>query len=94
MIKVEEETDQYLLVTNSGVIIRANAATVSNVNRNTKGVRLINLDDNTKVVSLARYAAGEEEEDETEGVDASSEEAQGSVEGDAEQVGADGDDQE
>ena len=94
VIKVEEETDQYLLVTNSGVIIRANAATVSNVNRNTKGVRLINLDDNTKVVSLARYAAGEEEEDETEGVDASSEEAQGSVEGDAEQVGADGDDQE
>ncbi|MGC6416589.1 MAG: DNA gyrase subunit A [Bradymonadia bacterium] len=94
VIKVEEETDQYLLVTNSGVIIRANAATVSNVNRNTKGVRLINLDDNTKVVSLARYAAGEEEEDETEGVDASSEEAQGSVEGDAEQAGADGEDQE
>ncbi|MBV69886.1 MAG: DNA gyrase subunit A [Myxococcales bacterium] len=68
VIKVEEETDQYLLVTNSGVIIRANAGTVSLVNRNTKGVRLINLDKNTQVVSLARYAAGDEEED--EGMDA------------------------
>jgi DNA gyrase subunit A len=71
VIKVVEETDQYLLVTDSGVIIRANTRTVSLVNRNTKGVRLINLDKKTQVVSLAKYAAGDSDEndDEFEGED-------------------------
>jgi len=68
VIKVVEDSDQYLLVTDSGVIIRANTRSVSLVNRNTKGVRLINLDKKTHVVSLAKYAAGDnEDEDELEG---------------------------
>jgi DNA gyrase subunit A len=67
VVKVEDETDQYLLVTNEGVIIRALADTVRLTNRNTKGVRVINLDKGARVVGLARYAAGEEEEEEGEG---------------------------
>ena len=63
IIKVEEDTDQYLLVTDNGVIIRAKASAVSLVNRNTKGVRMINLDKGSRVVSVARYAAGEEEDE-------------------------------
>ena len=62
IIKVEDDTDQYLLVTDQGVIIRADAATVSLVSRNTKGVRMINLDDGARVVSIARYAAGDEQD--------------------------------
>ena len=63
IIKVEEDTDQYLLVTDHGVIIRAKASTVSLVNRNTKGVRMISLDKGSRVVSIARYAAGEDEDE-------------------------------
>jgi DNA gyrase subunit A len=61
VVKVENETDEYLLVTDAGVIIRANTSTVSLINRNTKGVRLINLDKGSRVVSVARYAVTEEE---------------------------------
>ncbi|MEZ4436910.1 MAG: DNA gyrase subunit A [bacterium] len=63
VVKVEADTDEYLLVTDHGVIIRARAGDVSEVNRNTLGVRLIALDDGAKVVSVARYAEGEEEAD-------------------------------
>ncbi len=64
VVKVEEESDQYLLVTDAGVIIRAQTESVRLTNRNTKGVRVINLDKGSRVVGLARYAAGEEDEDE------------------------------
>ncbi len=55
VIRVDSEDDQYLLVTNDGIIIRADASTVRQVSRNTKGVRLINLGDGDRVVSIARY---------------------------------------
>ena len=61
VVKVENETDEYLLVTDAGVIIRAETKSVSLIGRNTKGVRLINLDDGTRVVSVARYAVTEDE---------------------------------
>jgi len=67
VMKVEDETDQFLLVTDKGVIIRSHTHSVNRVNRNTKGVRLINLDKKTHVVGLARYAAGEEEEEVEDG---------------------------
>ena len=83
VIKVEDETDQYLLVNNEGVIIRALAETVRLTNRNTKGVRVINLDKGTRVVGLARYAAGEEDEefaeDDVEGEAALGAETEGAV---------------
>ena len=44
------------------MIIRALAETVRLTNRNTKGVKVINLDKGARVVGLARYAAGDEEE--------------------------------
>ncbi|MEE2789988.1 MAG: DNA gyrase subunit A [Myxococcota bacterium] len=69
IIKVEDDTDQYLLVTDQGVIIRADAKTVSLVSRNTKGVRMINLDDGARVVSIARYAAGDDQDELDEDAD-------------------------
>ena len=82
VVKVENETDEYLLVTDEGVIIRAATRSVSVIGRNTKGVRLINLDKGSRVVSVARYAAGEEEAGLEEGAE--------NVDGAAES-GADGD---
>ena len=63
VVKVESETDEYLLVTDEGVIIRAATRSVSVIGRNTKGVRLINLDEGSRVVSVARYAVSEEDSD-------------------------------
>jgi DNA gyrase subunit A len=60
MVRVDEPTDEYLLVTSSGVIIRAASGDVRLVDRNTLGVRLIALEDGDKVVSIARYTGTEE----------------------------------
>ena len=66
VIRVDTEDDQYMLVTNQGVIIRGACGDVSRIGRNTQGVRLISLDDADEVVSVARYAEGEEEDQEDE----------------------------
>ena len=42
-----------MLITSSGKVIRINVSDVSLVGRNTKGVKLINLDENEKVLAIA-----------------------------------------
>jgi len=42
-----------MLITSIGKIIRISASDVSVIGRNTKGVRLINLEENEKVVAIA-----------------------------------------
>lgn len=66
IIKIESDGDQYLMVTNGGIIIRSSVSGVSIYKRNTQGVRLINLGDEDTVVSLARFAESDEDEDEDE----------------------------
>ncbi|MCA9542462.1 MAG: DNA gyrase subunit A, partial [Myxococcales bacterium] len=63
IIRVDTDSDEYLLVTDHGVIIRAPAGEISTIGRNTQGVTLISLDDNARVVSVARYADEDEEGD-------------------------------
>jgi DNA gyrase subunit A len=58
------EEDQLMLVTNGGKIIRLRIKDIRVIGRNTQGVRLIDLDEGERVVSLARLA---EKEDEDEG---------------------------
>jgi len=75
---VEGEGDQYLLVTDGGIILRARAGDVRLVGRNTLGVRMIALDEGEKVVSVARYV----EDDAAVSPDAEDAEgAEGAVEG-------------
>jgi DNA gyrase subunit A len=57
------EDDQLMLVTNSGKIIRLRIKDIRVIGRNTQGVRLIDVDEGERVVSLARLAEKEEEED-------------------------------
>ena len=56
------ETDDVMLITSDGMVIRMKTREISRIGRLTKGVRLMRLDDDVTVVSLART----EEEDETE----------------------------
>ena len=59
-----ESSDQLLITTDRGKIIRTPVVDVSVLGRNTLGVRLISLDDDERVIGVARYAEAEAEEDE------------------------------
>jgi len=56
---VVKESDEILLITSSGVVMRTPAKEVRETGRDTMGVRVVNLDQGTEVVSLAK--ASEEE---------------------------------
>jgi len=60
------EDDQLMLISNKGKIIRMRIKDIRVIGRNTQGVRLIELEEGERVVSLARLAEKEEDEDETE----------------------------
>jgi DNA gyrase subunit A len=55
-----------MLITNTGKIIRLRINDIRVIGRNTQGVRLIDLDEGERVVSLARLAEKEEEDVEEE----------------------------
>jgi DNA gyrase subunit A len=57
------EDDQLMLVTNSGKIIRLRIKDIRVIGRNTQGVCLIDVEEGERVVSLARLAEKEEEEE-------------------------------
>jgi len=62
------ENDEVLMVTRSGKIQRVRGCEISQVGRNTQGVRVITLDANDKLVSLARIPAEIVDEAENEEV--------------------------
>ncbi|HEY1233411.1 MAG TPA: DNA gyrase C-terminal beta-propeller domain-containing protein, partial [Candidatus Binatia bacterium] len=55
--------DQLMLITNTGKIIRLRINDIRVIGRNTQGVRLIELEEGERVVSLARLAEKEEEDE-------------------------------
>jgi DNA gyrase subunit A len=65
VIGVQQVTaeDQLMLITNIGKIIRLRIKDIRVIGRNTQGVRLIDLEEGERVVSLARLAEKEEEEE-------------------------------
>jgi DNA gyrase subunit A len=58
------ETDEVMFITQQGMVLRTPARNVSIIGRNTQGVRLIDMDEGDRAVSVARL-----EEQETEGGD-------------------------
>jgi DNA gyrase subunit A len=58
------DDDQLMLVTNNGKIIRLRMRDIRVIGRNTQGVRLIDVEEGERVVSLARLAEKEEDEEE------------------------------
>jgi len=58
---VQDESD-FMIITSSGKVIRINAKDISVIGRNTKGVRLVDLDEGEKVAAVAHLIESEEEE--------------------------------
>ncbi|MGC0155488.1 DNA gyrase subunit A [Chromobacterium vaccinii] len=56
-----EETDDIMLITTGGVLIRTKVAEVRETGRSAQGVRLINLDDGEKLIGLEIVAESEAE---------------------------------
>ena len=63
-----DEAEDILLITDDGTIIRVPVGSISTLGRNTQGVRLMRVAEESKVVGVAR-AEAEEEEPETEAED-------------------------
>jgi len=55
------DSDDILLITANGLVIRQKVEDISVIGRNTQGVRLIRLDDDDKVADVARVVREEEE---------------------------------
>lgn len=62
-ISTVTDEDDIMLITDAGVIIRLHTSDISTYSRVTKGVRLMRLDDDVKIVSLARTEREEDEEE-------------------------------
>ena len=60
------DTDQIMLITDAGTLVRTRVSEVSIVGRNTQGVRLIRTNENEHVVSLERICDVDDEEAEQE----------------------------
>ena len=65
-IKVVDETDDILLISDDGTIIRMAADSIALYQRSTQGVRLMRPAEGAQVISIARTEREEEEEDEAE----------------------------
>jgi DNA gyrase subunit A len=66
VIKEVVDTDDIVIVTNNGMVIRQNAAAIRVAGRNTQGVRLIRLLDGDSIADIAAVVAEEEAEKELE----------------------------
>lgn len=60
------ESDQVLLLTEGGMVIRMNVDEIRRIGRSTQGVRVIRLDQGDRVVSVAKLPEEEENGDEEE----------------------------
>ncbi|HZF20772.1 MAG TPA: DNA gyrase C-terminal beta-propeller domain-containing protein, partial [Burkholderiales bacterium] len=56
------DEDEIMLISTGGVLIRTNVKQIREMGRSTQGVRLIDLDEGTKLSSIERVAEKEEEE--------------------------------
>jgi DNA gyrase subunit A len=56
--------DEVMLITRGGMIIRTPVAGISEIGRNTQGVRLINLEEGDMLIDVARVEEKEESEEE------------------------------
>ena len=64
-IKVVDETDDIILISNDGVIIRMHVSDVNVMSRYASGVRVMRLSGDARVVTFARAERDDEEETET-----------------------------
>lgn len=64
-----DDEDEIMLINDAGVVIRTGASTISSQGRAASGVRVMNLDDNTKVAAVARVLSVDDSESDTLGAE-------------------------
>src|SRR3989454_703602 len=57
-------SDQVMLITRGGIVIRTKVSEISEIGRNTQGVRLINLEEGDQLIDVARVEEKDEGEEE------------------------------
>ncbi len=65
-LKVVDGSEDLMVINDAGVIIRMNVSEISVIGRDTQGVRLMNVGDDSKVVSVALVLADEDAEESEE----------------------------
>jgi len=83
------ETDELMLITQQGMTLRTDLSAVREIGRATQGVRLIKLEENDKVVAVARLVPEEEGGEKGEGADTTESEQGNEGAGDADASAAD-----
>lgn len=68
-IKLVNKTDELLMITSTGKIIRTPIEQINDISRNTSGVKLMNVDDKEKIQSVAIFKMGAEEVEEQSSTD-------------------------
>ena len=61
-LKVVKGDEDIMLINDANVVIRLNVSEISVIGRSAQGVRVMRVDDDTKVVCVAKVAAKEEED--------------------------------
>jgi DNA gyrase subunit A len=89
--RLVHDDDELMLITNLGQIIRMRVDGISIIGRNTQGVRLMTMDEEELVVSLARLIP-EDEEEELEGEEGE-EGLEGASDSEDAEVGAEGEEE-
>nr|MBC8496574.1 DNA gyrase subunit A [Chloroflexota bacterium] len=56
---VQPKEDLITLISSNGIVIRTNAEAISQYGRATRGVQIMNLEEDDTVVSMARFAAAD-----------------------------------
>jgi len=64
-----QDEDEVMIVTANGIMIRLPVESISQIGRNTQGVRVINLGDGDRVIDMTQVVQEEEEIGEEEGVE-------------------------
>jgi DNA gyrase subunit A len=79
-IKSVDETNDLMIITQSGLTIRMSVSNMRVIGRTAQGVRLINLKEGDKIASVAIVPASEDQDEERESLDTNAEDPSDSLE--------------
>ncbi len=65
-VKAVDENNEIMMITTEGIIIRMSVDSISVLGRNTSGVKVMNVDDDVQVASIAKVREDVEEDNEAE----------------------------
>ncbi|MEG0784614.1 MAG: DNA gyrase subunit A [Christensenella sp.] len=68
-LKIVDGTEDIMLINDAGIVIRMSVEGISLIGRSTQGVRVMRVDDDTKVVCVAKIMESEEEVDDAAGTE-------------------------